>query len=85
MTDPLSILAPYLTPSREPAYLAAVRIAEAACAGRRAPARADWLMFDQSPARVVQTLTDHVLMPTDSARTDVYEALGTLGDLLDLY
>jgi hypothetical protein len=85
MPDPLLALAPYLAPSREPAYLAAVRLAEAAVSGRkRASLAADWFTFDGQPARVVQTLADHVLMPTDSARVDVYEALGTLRDLLDL-
>jgi phage tail sheath gpL-like len=80
MPDPLLTLAPYLAPSREPDYLAALRIAEAACAGRRASLAA----FGEDPARVVQTLANHVRMPTDSTRVDVYEALGTLRELLEL-
>ncbi|SEO42687.1 hypothetical protein [Actinacidiphila rubida] len=81
--NPLSTLAHYLTPSHNPAYLAALRIAEAAVSGRRAAALADWLVFGNNPARVVSAIADQVMMPADSARVDVYEALGALRGLLD--
>jgi hypothetical protein len=86
MTDPLSVLSPYLSPAahQDADYCAALRIAEACVSGRRAPSLADWSVFAHDPSRVVKAISDQVLMPADAQRVSVYEALGTLRDLLDL-
>ncbi|MGW3779981.1 hypothetical protein [Streptomyces sp. NPDC005091] len=83
--NPLSALAPYLTydSARDPALAAALRIAEARVAGRT-PLTSDVQLFDGNTTAMTRAIADQVYMPTDSARVDVYAALGTLAELLDL-
>ncbi|MET8532399.1 hypothetical protein ABZV67_10680 [Streptomyces sp. NPDC005065] len=84
-TDPLSILAPYIDIPPHPSdeLAAALRIAGARIAGRT-PLASDVLLFDGNTTAMTRAISDQVYMPANSARVDVYGALDTLAELLDL-
>lgn len=75
--DPLTIIARYVVPTRDPDFAAAMRIADALVRGDDPPA-ADWFEFEGRRARVVHLIANQIQMPTDSDRALVYGALANL-------
>ena len=75
--DPLTILARYLVPTRDPEVAAAMRIADGVVRGGEPPA-ADWHAFEHRRARVVHLIAGQIQMPTDSDSSLVYGALAEL-------